>query len=141
MFKKTITYKDYDGIERTEDFYFNLTKAEVMQMEIGTDGGMQKMLEKIVAEKDNKRIMEVFTDILMRAYGEKSADGKHFVKSPEISKAFTQTEAYSDMFMEMLTDAKAASAFINGIVPKDVAQASAEKSSTENAIPTLIPRA
>ncbi|HNX63453.1 MAG TPA: hypothetical protein PKN45_12495 [Candidatus Limiplasma sp.] len=122
MLKKKITYTDYDGNERTEDFYFNLTKAEVVDMETGVDGGMQKMLEKIVAEKDNRRIMETFKEIVARAYGEKSADGKRFMKSRELSEAFMQTEAYSELFMELLTNATSASVFINGILPQELAK-------------------
>lgn len=118
MLKKTMTYTDYDGNERTEDFYFNLTKAEVMEMEMGTTGGMNRMLEKIVAEQDAKRIMETFKDIILRAYGEKSPDGKRFIKNPELTAAFAQTEAYSDLFMELATDAGAAAVFVNGIVPQ-----------------------
>lgn len=122
MLKKKITYTDYDGNERTEDFYFNLTKAEVVDMEMGVDGGMQKMLEKIVAEKDNRRIVETFKEIVARAYGEKSADGKRFMKSRELSEAFMQTEAYSELFMELLTNAASASVFINGILPQELAK-------------------
>ena len=117
MLKKTITYTDYDGNERTEDFYFNLTKAEVAEMEMTHTGGMEKMLRKIVAEKDSKRIVEIFKDLILRAYGEKSADGKRFIKNQELRDSFAQTEAYSDLFMELATDAEAASAFVNGILP------------------------
>ena len=117
MLKKTMTYTDYDGNERTEDFYFNLTKAEVAEMEMTHTGGMEKMLRKIVAEKDSKRIVEIFKDLILRAYGEKSADGKRFVKNQELRDSFAQTEAYSDLFMELATDAEAASAFVNGIIP------------------------
>lgn len=120
MLKKTMTYTDYDGNQRTEDFYFNLTKAEVMEMELGTTGGMQKMLEKIVAEQDSRRIIEVFKEIILKAYGEKSPDGKRFIKSEELANSFAQTEAYSDLFLTLATDADAASEFINGIVPQDL---------------------
>ena len=118
MLKKTITYTDYDGNERTEDFYFNLTKAEVAEMEMSYTGGMEKMLKKIVAEKDSKRIVEIFKDLILRSYGEKSADGKRFIKNQELRDAFAQTEAYSELFMELATDAEAAAAFVNGILPK-----------------------
>lgn len=118
MLKKTITYTDYNGTERTEDFYFNLTKAELMEMEMETVGGLENKLKKIVAAQDTPQIIEVFKDIIGRSYGEKSDDGKRFIKSPEITNAFFQTEAYSELFMEMATDDKAAAAFINGIVPK-----------------------
>lgn len=117
MLKKTMTYEDFDGVQRTEDFYFNLTQAELMEMELSTEGGIEKMVKKIVDTKDTKKICEVFKDIVLRAYGEKSLDGKRFVKTEEIKQAFAQTQAYSDLFMELATDADAAAKFINGIVP------------------------
>ena len=117
MLKKTITYTDYNGVERTEDFFFNLTKAEIMEMEMGTTGGMVEMINRIVAAQDAPAIIDVFKKMILRAYGEKSADGKRFIKSKEISEAFSQTEAYSQLFMELATDADAASKFVNGIVP------------------------
>ena len=117
MLKKTITYTDFDGNQRTEDFYFNLTKAEVTEMEMSTDGGLVKMLEKIVQEKDSKRIIESFKDLILRSYGEKSPDGKRFVKTQELRDAFLQTEAYSDLFMELAMDAEMSAAFVNGIIP------------------------
>lgn len=118
MLKETITYFDFDGNERTENFYFNLTKAECMEMELGTAGGMQQMIERIISEKDNKKIVEIFKDIILRSYGEKSLDGKHFYKSPEISAGFASTEAYSELFMKLATDSEAAARFINGVVPE-----------------------
>ena len=120
MLKKTITYTDYNGVERTEDFYFNLTKAELLEMELGSAGGFAEMIQKIVAAQDAPAIIKVFKDLILKAYGEKSADGKRFIKSDEIRDAFSQTEAYSQLFMELATDADAAAAFVNGIVPKDV---------------------
>jgi len=119
MFKKTITYTDFDGNERTEDFYFNLTKAEVTEMELSAKGGLVKQLQKIVAEQDSKRIVEIFKDLILKAYGEKSPDGRRFVKNDEIRDSFSQTGAYSDLFMELATDAELASTFINGIVPSN----------------------
>ena len=118
MLKKTITYTDYDGNERKEDFYFNLTKAEVAEMEMSTDGGLTKNIERIVAAKDNKQIIEVFKNVIIASYGEKSPDGRRFIKSKELSDAFTQTEAYSELFMELATQTEAATAFMNGIIPK-----------------------
>lgn len=117
MLKKTITYTNYNGVECTEDFYFNLTKAEIMEMELSTSGGLAEMIQKIVAAQDAPAIIKIFKDLVLKAYGEKSPDGKRFIKSEEISKAFSQTEAYSILFMELATDADAASAFVNGIVP------------------------
>lgn len=137
MLKKTVKYIDYDGNERSEDLYFNLTKAEVMEMELGTTGGMQKMLEKIVAAQDSKQIISVFKDILLKSYGEKSPDGRRFIKSQEITDAFSQTEAYSDLFMELATDAGAASEFINGIVPQGLA-INQEDQKTQVIAPTSI---
>lgn len=117
MLKKTITYTDYNGSERTEDFYFNLTKAEVVEMEMSTTGGLAEMIKKIVAAQDAPSIIAIFKKLILKAYGEKSPDGKRFIKSDEISIAFSQTEAYSQLFMELATDADKAAEFVNGITP------------------------
>ena len=117
MLKKTITYTDYDGNQRTEDFYFNLNKAELTEMELSNSGGLTKMIEKVVAEQDSKKLAEIFKDLLLNAYGEKSLDGKRFVKTQELRDAFTQTEAFSELYMSLVTDANAAAAFVNGITP------------------------
>lgn len=121
MLKKNIKYVDYDGNERTEDFYFNLNKAEVIELQLGTVGGLTKTLEKIVQEKDASRIIEYFKTLILKAYGEKSADGRRFIKSQELCDAFEQTEAYSELFMELASDAKMAAEFINGVLPKEAA--------------------
>ena len=118
MLKKTIKYTDYEGNEREEDFYFNLTRAECVKLQLSTDGGLEKTLRKIIAEQDVPKIIPIFEQIVLGAYGEKSPDGKRFVKSKELSEAFSQTEAYSDLFMELMSDADAAAAFINGIIPQ-----------------------
>ena len=120
MLKKIITYTDYNGVERTEPFYFNLSKAELMEMELGVTGGMTEMLNKIIAAKDAPSLMKTFKEMIMKAYGVKSDDGKRLVKSEEISTAFTQTEAYSVLFMELITDDKAAADFVNGIIPNEI---------------------
>ena len=117
MLKKTMTFTDYNGVERTENFWFNLSKAEIMEMELGTEGGLAEMIQKIVAAKDAPSIVKIFKDLILKSYGEKSADGKKFVKSQELSEAFSQTEAYSDLFMELATDSDKASEFVNGIIP------------------------
>lgn len=122
MLKKTVTYVDYNGVERTEDFYFNLSKAEVAEMEMSVEGGFSKMLEEIVKSNDNVRIMELFKQMVLKAYGEKTPDGKRFVKSKELSEAFSQTEAYSEIFMELALDEKAAAAFVNGIMPANLSK-------------------
>lgn len=120
MLKKIITYTDYNGIERTEPFYFNLSKAELMEMELGVTGGMTEMLDKIIAAKDAPSLMKTFKEMIMKAYGVKSDDGKRLIKSEELSIAFTQTEAYSVLFMELITDDKAAADFVNGIIPNEI---------------------
>ena len=121
MLKKTIEYTDFNGVKRKEDFYFNLSKAELMEMELGVTGGMKQLLERIIQADDMPKLMKEFKDLILRSYGEKSADGKRFIKSKELSDAFSQTEAYSELFMELITDEKAAAAFANGIVPKELA--------------------
>ena len=122
MLKETIAYTDYNGNERKEDFYFNLTKAEITEMEMSTTGGFAEMIQRVVAAQDAPSIIKVFKDLVLKAYGVKSPDGKRFIKSKELSDEFSQTEAYSELFMKLATDADAASKFINGIVPADMAQ-------------------
>ena len=121
MIKKTITYTDYDGNERTEDFYFNLSKAELVEMQMSEAGGLEALIRKIIAEKDSKRIVEMFKMLILKSYGEKTLDGKRFIKSKELSDSFEQTEAYSELFMEISTDADKAAEFVKGIVPKAIA--------------------
>lgn len=120
MLKKTIKYVDCNEIEREEDFYFNLTEAELMEMEYGTTGGFSEMIKKIIAAQDTPTIMKIFKELLLKSYGEKSLDGKRFIKSEEISTAFSQTEAFSKLFMELATDDVKAADFVNGIIPKSV---------------------
>ncbi len=122
MYAKKITYTDYDGNERTETFYFNLNKAELTEMELSSEGGLSKMIQKIVDEQDTTRIITIFKDIILKSYGEKSADGKRFVKKAVdghmLADDFAQTEAYSELFMELASNADAASDFVNHIVPQ-----------------------
>lgn len=122
MLKKTIKYTDYNSNERTEDFYFNLTKAEIMEMEMSTTGGLAEMIQRIVAAQDAPSIIKVFKDLVLKAYGVKSADGKRFMKNDELRAEFEQTEAYSILFMELATDADAAADFVNRIVPPDMSK-------------------
>lgn len=124
MLKKTITYIDYNDVERTEDHYFNLSKAELVMMENSVIGGMKQRLEKIVQSQDNVEIMEVFRDLIHRSYGIKSDDGKRFIKSETIATEFEQTEAYSELVMELLRDTDKAAEFINAILPKGLLQES-----------------
>ena len=125
MLKKTIEYTDYNGLTRKEDFYFNLTKAEIMEMEMSTSGGLAEMIQRIVAAQDAPSIIKVFKDLVLKSYGVKSPDGKRFIKTDDLTLEFAQTEAYSILFMELATDADAASAFVNGIMPADVVQQAA----------------
>lgn len=125
MLKKIITYTDYNGMERTEPFYFNLTKAEVMEMEMSVHGGLAEMIQKVVDAKDQPAIIKIFKELVLKAYGEKSDDGKRFMKSEELATAFSQTEAYSILFMELATNSDAASEFVNGIVPADLSKQAA----------------
>ena len=132
MFKKTVTYTDYNGVERKEDFFFNLNKAELMEMEMGTTGGYAEMVQKIIDAKDAPSIIRIFKELVLKAYGVKSDDGKRFIKNKELSDAFSQTEAYSQIFMELATNDVAAAEFVNGVVPSDLAKQIAEQSKTTN---------
>lgn len=126
MLQKSIKYVDYNGVEREETFLFNLTKAELMEMELGTTGGLTGMIQKIIQTKDQPSIIKIFKELILKAYGEKSADGKRFIKTDEhgnpLSRAFSETEAYSNLFMELSTDDKAAAAFVNGIIPEGLSK-------------------
>ena len=139
MLKKTISYTDYNGVQRSENFYFNLNKAELMDMELGVTGGMRQLLQIIIDKQDIPKIIDAFKDIIFKSYGEKSPDGRRFVKSKELSEAFSQTEAYSELYMELISDAEKAAAFINGIVPADVLNAQAEDETKDGDIHLLTP--
>lgn len=134
MYKKTITFVDYDDVERTEDHFFNLTKAELTMMDMSEIGGFEKKMNRIIQAKDAPAIMNTFRDIIRRSYGVKSPDGRRFIKSEQLSDEFEQTEAYSVLFMELCTDADAAGAFISGIMPSDL-RAAAAQAATEALAP------
>ena len=125
MLKKTIKYTDYNGEMREEDFFFNLSKAELTEMQLGVDGGMTEFVEKIIKTRNTPELMNLFKEIILKSYGEKSLDGKRFIKIDEngkpLSIGFSQTEAYSELYMELATNSKAAADFINGIIPVDLA--------------------
>lgn len=120
MIKKTITYTDYNGTERTETFYFNLSKAELAEMQLSANGGFETYINKIVEAQDGKSMIKIFKDLILMSYGEKSTDGKRFIKNDELRDSFAQTEAYSELFMELVTDDRAAAEFINGIMPNEI---------------------
>ena len=116
MFKKEIEYEDFNGQKRKEMFYFNLSKAELMEMELSTQAGMEEMIKMLIATKDNAKIVQTFKDLILKSYGIKSEDGTRFIKTPELREAFEQSNAYSELFMEILSDTNAQVAFINGVI-------------------------
>ena len=120
MLTKTVKYTDYNGNERTETLNFHLTKAEIAEMELSMPGGMSVTIQRIIEAQDTKELIAIFKDLLLKSYGVKSPDGRRFIKNDELREEFSQTEAYSEMFMELATDAKAASDFVNGIIPADM---------------------
>ena len=130
MLKETIKYTDYNGVERTEDVWFHLSKAELMEWEMGTTGGLTEMIKRIVDAQDAPAIIKIFKELVLKAYGQKSPDGKRFIKSEELATEFSQTEAYSQLFMDLATDADKAAAFVNGIMPSDVAEKAAAAPAT-----------
>lgn len=116
MVKKTITYTDLNGVERTEDFYFDMSKPEIVKMQASAKGGYDVQLKSIAANLNGALIMEFFEDFIKKSYGEKSEDGRRFVKSPELSEAFMQTPAYEVLFEELITDDKKAAEFVNAVM-------------------------
>lgn len=122
MIKKTITFTDFNGAERTEDFYFHLNKAEIAKMEMSVQGGLAERIKRIVAAQDQPAIIEIFEELIQKAYGVKTSDGRGFIKNSANLENFICTEAYSILFMELATDADAAAKFINGIIPADMAK-------------------
>lgn len=119
MFKKTIAYTDYNGEKRKEDFYFNLNKAELMEMQLSQNGGLYNHLMRIIKTKDTPELVKMFKEIIMMSYGEKSPDGKRFLKSDEIRRDFECSEAYSELFMELATNSDSAAEFVNALLPSD----------------------
>lgn len=120
MLKKTVTYTDYNDNTRTEDFYFNLTKAELTEMNLSTAGGLEQMIRDIITAQDTPKIIAIFKELLLKSYGVKSADGRRFIKSKELSTEFSQTEAFPIIYMELLTDEGSAEKFMTGILPSDM---------------------
>ena len=120
MLKKTIKYTDFNDVEREEDFYFNLTRAELAEMQLSKEGGLQAWLEKIDKTDNQPELIKIFKNIILKAYGEKSADGKRFIKSEEISEAFAQSAAYDEFFIELISNEAKAAEFINGLMPKNI---------------------
>lgn len=121
MLKKTITYVDFNGLKRTEDFYFNLSKSELTEMELLNAGGLSSKLKEAVAARNVPEMVQFFKTLILNSYGKKSEDGRRFIKNPELSEEFYQSEAYSTLFMELATVENEMVNFIKGIVPSDLA--------------------
>ena len=138
MVVEHIKYKNFDGVEIEEDFYFNFTEAEVTMMQLSFPGGLKKELEKIINAKDQAEIIKTFKKLILQAYGVKSPDGKRFEKSEQLSKEFEQTNAYSQLFMKLAFDDEAAAKWVNGVIPASLMDA-AEEAASNAATPVLAP--
>lgn len=137
MHKETITYTDYNDVERTEDFYFNLNKAELLDLETGVTGGYTAMIKKIIATQDTPTLMDIFRKLILMAYGEKSADGREFIKNEELRTSFKQTEAYSELYVKLATDDAAASKFIEGIIPAKLREEYEKETKKKTSVKTI----
>lgn len=122
MFRKTIEYTDYNGNKRKEDFYFNLTKAELAMLEMSESGGITQKIDRLTQTQDSVEIAKLFQEIIRKSYGQKSPDGRRFIKSKELADEFEQTEAYSELVI-WLFNAENAAEFIKGTLPADLAEA------------------
>lgn len=120
MIHETVTYTDYNGVPRTETFYFHFTQAEIMEMQLSVEGGFNARVQKMIDAKDQPSIIKLVKDFVLDAYGEKSDDGRRFMKSKELRRAFEENPAYSSIFMKLATDADAAAKFVNGVAPSDM---------------------
>lgn len=134
MYKITETYTDYDDNQRTEDFYFNYSEAELADLQFSVSGGLAGMIDKIIKTNDMPKLVELFRELIQKAYGEKSNDGRRFMKSPELTKEFTETVAYSQIYMRLATDSKAAQEFINKVVPKSMKD-KMQQANQQNVVP------
>lgn len=139
MLKKTITYEDFNGETVSEDFFFHLSKAELVELELSHDGGLSETLKRIVIAEDSKSIIAEFKNIILTAYGKRSDDGRRFIKNQEFRDEFVSTEAYSVLFMELVTDTDAAIEFINGIVPAGMAEEAAKLTNNEKPVVAAVP--
>ena len=134
MYKITETYTDYDDNQRTEDFYFNYSEAELADLQFSVPGGLAGMIDKIIKTNDMPKLVELFRELIQKAYGEKSNDGRRFMKSPELTKEFTETVAYSQIYIRLATDSKAAQEFINKVVPKSMKD-KMQQANQQNVVP------
>lgn len=134
MLKRTVTFTNYDGEEVTQDFYFNLTNAEIVEMELSTPGGLSTMLQRIVNTKNIPETVKLFKEIMLKAYGQKSADGNHFIKNQQLTDEFVSSPAFSELYMELAFDSDAATKFINGVIPADAASKIQERAKASNGV-------
>lgn len=136
MLKKTITFHDLDGNEVTQDFWFHLSKAELLEMEISTTGGLKDAMQRLIDKRDGENIIKTYKELILASYGERSLDGLRFMKEDEngrpLYKDFMQTEAYSELFASLVTDDVAAADFFNGVLPEEVKDKMAEAEAAEN---------
>ncbi len=116
MYKKIIKYQDFNGVDREEPFYFNLSKAELMEMELSTQAGVEEMIKMLIATKDNAKIVQIFKELILKSYGIKSEDGTRFIKTQELREAFEQSNAYSEFFIELISNTDEQVRFINSVI-------------------------
>jgi hypothetical protein len=132
MYQKAITYEDYNGVKKTKNFYFNLTRSEIAKMHLMTDGGLDQMIKKMIESGSNKEIFTYFENFVLSCYGEKSADGEEFIKNEEIREKFRNHTAYDVLFMELISNSKSMADFINAIVPAEVSEGAKNNKRTIN---------
>ena len=139
MLKKTITYTDFNDEEVTEDCFFHLSQAELVELEMSHDGGLSEAMKRIIAAEDGKAIVAEFKNIILSSYGKKSADGRRFVKNAQLREEFESSEAYSTLFMELVTNTDAAIAFVNGVIPAKMLASAATAAASKGATVTQLP--
>lgn len=139
MLKKTVTYEDFDGATQSEDIYFNLSKSELMEMEVSYPGGLEQHMKKVMASNNNPELFRVFKDIILASYGVKSDDGKRFMKSPELVEEFTQTAAFDSFFMELVTDEGVAAEFVKSVIPGDMRQQVEQEEMKQKTAEIMVP--
>lgn len=119
MIKKTVTFTDYNDVEKTQDYYFNLNQAEIMEMELSSAGGMSETIQNVIKSNDTSTLIAIFKDLLLKSYGKKTPEGR-FEKSEALRREFESSAAYPILFVELATDADAASKFMNGVIPANL---------------------
>jgi hypothetical protein len=126
VLKKTITYEDFNGDEVSEDFFFHLSKVEIVELQVSHHGGLSEALKRIMDAEDEKALIDEFQKIILMSIGRRSADGRRFIKNDDIREEFKSSKAYEALFMELITDTDAAIAFTTGIVPADLSTEAAK---------------